>query len=228
MSEHSQHPVWHISSKNFEKCDCLNEDLGISWGGEELGWEGLSWQPGSKKRRNETLKSHVASEGLCMGTKASERTFALSLRHIFTAFWGLDTYLRYRSPSLWRVLVWGGKKVIREWLKQFLMCKTASNVFQITFSRRLVLAPCSSWTPACSLRPVLKWCLYILIQLLSDHISCRCCSAMICKRSIIYFYVLNRKYKNKVQSSANNVFYRTAFLRAGPLLYKWLFSQRVF
>jgi len=48
------------------------------------------------------------------------------------------------TAPLLRVLVWGGKMTVREWLKQILLWKTASNVFLIAFSIRLVLAPCSS------------------------------------------------------------------------------------
>lgn len=77
--------------------------------------------------------------------------------------------------------------------------------------------------PANSLQsqPVLEWCPYIWIQLMNDRIYCKHCPALIYKWPIIHFCVLKRKCKSKVQSSTNNLFYRAASLRAGPLLCKW-------
>lgn len=190
------------------------------WGAGMGRAELAAWQQEKKKQ---SPKSHMVSEGLCMGTKASERTFAMSLRHTLSAFWGLDTYLRYKLPFLRRLLGWGGGRwLLGSGWNNF----SCGRQLQMYFRLRSPEGPLFQLT-ACSLRLVLKWCLYILIQLLSDHIYCKCCPAIICKRSIIYFYAPNRKYKSKVQSSTNNLFYRTAFLRAGPLLHKCLFFQSV-
>lgn len=222
VSEHCQHPFWHIHSNNFEKCNYLNEDLGISWGGEELEWEELSWQPGSKKRRNEA-PSPTWCQRDCAWEPKLRRGHLLCL-------WGTPSLLfevwtpTSDTNSFFFKDSWfgGGRWLLGSGWNNF----SCGRQPQMYFRLRSPEGPLFQLT-ACSLRLVLK-CLYILIQLLSDHIYCKCCPAIICKRSIIYFYAPNRKYKSKVQSSTNNLFYRTAFLRAGPLLCKWLFFQSVF
>lgn len=158
----------------------------------------------------------MASEGLCLGTKALERTFALSLRHIFTAFWGLGT-ISDTNPLLFDDSWFGEGR----WL--------VGNGRQPQMYFRLLSPEGLCWplVPTNSLRS------QACVKIMSVHLNTvtewphrlQLCPAMICKRSAICFYALKGAYKSKTQSSTYNLFYSTAFLRAGPFLWKWLFSK---